>query len=298
MPTKGCDVEDSDWLAEQFEEHRPHLRAVAYRMLGSVGETDDAVQEAWLRLSGSDAGAVANLGGWLTTVVSRVCLDMLRTRRSRREEYVGSWLPEPIVSTDDHADPEQEAILADSVGLALLVVLETLTPAERLAFVLHDMFAVPFEEIATIVDRTPDAARQLASRGRRRIQGVEPQARVDQARQREIVDAFLVAARAGDFDALLAVLDPDVVFRIDAGLSPRARPPVEGARAVARQILEQGARFAPHGRPARVNGTAGVIVGPAEKPIAVAGFTIAAGRIVAIDLVTDPAKLRRAAAGH
>ena len=198
MPTKGCDVDDQDWLAEQFQEHRQHLRAVAYRMLGSLAETDDAVQEAWLRLSRSDAAAVSNLGGWLTTVVSRVCLDMLRARRARQEEYVGSWLPEPIVSLDEHVDPEQEAILADSLGFALLVVLETLTPAERLAFVLHDMFGVPFDEIAGIVDRTPDAARQLASRGRRRVRGAAPSPDADRSRQREIVDAFVAAARSGD----------------------------------------------------------------------------------------------------
>jgi RNA polymerase sigma factor (sigma-70 family) len=287
-------VDDRDWLAEQFEEYRPHLRAVAYRMLGSLGETDDAVQEAWLRLSRSDAATVANLGGWLTTVVSRVCLDMLRARRSRREEYVGSWLPEPIVSLDDEVDPEQEAILADSVGLALLVVLETLTPPERLAFVLHDMFGVPFDEIAPIVDRTPDAARQLASRGRRRVRGAAPSPDTDQARQREIVDAFVAAARAGDFDALLAVLDPDVVFRLDAGLSLGARPPITGAPAVARQILSRAPSFAPLARPALVNGTAGFVVGPEDRPVAVVGFTLVRDRIVAIDIVTDPDKLRRA----
>jgi RNA polymerase sigma-70 factor, ECF subfamily len=284
-------VDDRDWLAEQFEGHRPHLRAVAYRMLGSLAETDDAVQEAWLRLSRSDAATVDNLGGWLTTVVSRVCLDMLRARRSRKEEYVGSWLPEPIVSLEDQVDPEQEAILADSLGLALLVVLETLTPAERLAFVLHDMFGVPFEEIAAIVDRTPDAARQLASRGRRRVRGAAPSADADQARQREIVDAFIAAARSGDFDALLAVLDPDVVFRIDAGLSRGARPPTTGAPAVARQILSRAASFAPLARPALVNGTAGFVVGPEHKPFAVVGFTLVHERIVAIDIVTDPDKL-------
>jgi len=289
-------VDDRDWLVEQFEQHRPHLRAVAYRMLGSVGEADDAVQDAWLRLSRADTDGVANLGGWLTTVVGRVCLDMLRSRRSRREEYVGSWLPEPIVSLDNETDPEQEALLADSVGLALLVVLETLTPAERLAFVLHDMFAVPFEEIAPIVGRTPDAARQLASRGRRRVQGAAPNPEPDQTHQREIVDAFLAASRAGDFDALLAVLDPDVVFRMDAGVGPLARPPVAGAAAVARQILARGTRFAPLARPALVNGAAGAIVGPERSPFAVVGFTVARGRIVAIDLILDPDKLRGLAA--
>src|SRR5438876_2990762 len=205
-------------LAEEFERQRARLRAVAYRMLGSLSDADDAVQESWLRLSRSDPDTIANLPGWLTAVVARVSLDMLRARRARQEDYVGSWLPEPIVSLDDETNPEQEAILADSVGLALLVVLETLTPAERLAFVLHDMFAVPFEEIAPIVGRTPAAARQLASRGRRRVQGADPNPDTDVRGQREIVDAFLAASRAGDFDALLAVLDPDVVFRADPGL--------------------------------------------------------------------------------
>src|SRR5882757_276150 len=217
MPTEGCDVDDQDWLAEQFEEHRPHLRAVAYRMLGSLGETDDAVQEAWLRLSRSDTATVSNLGGWLTTVVSRVCLDLLRARRARQEEYVGSWLPEPIVSLDERVDPEQEAILADSLGIALLVVLETLTPAERLAFVLHDMFGVPFDEIAGIVDRTPDAARQLASRGRRRVRAADPVPDADLDQQRQVVEAFIAAAREGDLDRLVAVLHPDVVLRADYG---------------------------------------------------------------------------------
>src|SRR5439155_27287659 len=230
-----------DWQVEEFEQHRPQLEAVAYRMLGSVSEADDALQEAWLRLSRSDTDAVANLRGWLTTVVGRVCLDMLRARRARREDYVGSWLPEPIVSLDSETDPEQEAMIADSVGLALLVVLETLTPAERLAFVLHDMFAVPFEEIAPIVGRTPDAARQLASRGRRRVQGAAPSVDTDLTHQRELVDAFLAASRAGDFDALLAVLDPEVVFRVDSGkISTLARPPITGAAAVAAQVLSRG----------------------------------------------------------
>jgi RNA polymerase sigma-70 factor (ECF subfamily) len=279
-------VDPQTWQAEQFEAHRPHLQAVAYRMLGSVSEAEDAVQEAWLRLSGADRGAVANLGGWLTTVVARVCLDALRARRSRREDFAGSWLPEPIVSIDERADPEQETLLADSVGLALLVVLETLTPAERLAFVLHDMFAVPFEEIAPIVARSPAATRQLASRARRRVRGAAPDPDADLTKQREVVDAFLAASRAGDFDALLAVLDPDVVFRTDA------RPPIAGAPAVARQILARGTRFAPLARPALVNGAAGAIVGPPGKRIAIAGFTVVGGRIAAIDLITDRAKLR------
>jgi RNA polymerase sigma factor (sigma-70 family) len=285
---------DKDLLAKEFERHRAHLRAVAYRMLGSVGEAEDAVQEAWLRLSRSDADAVANLGGWLTTVVSRVALDALRARRTRREDYVGSWLPEPVLDTDDSTNPEHEALLADSVGLALLVVLDTLAPAERLAFVLHDMFGVSFEEIAPIVDRSPAAARQLASRARRRVRGAAPTPDPDLERQREVVDAFLAAARAGDFDALVAVLDPDVVFRIDTGgVAPLARPPVVGAEAVARQLLVRGAPFAPLARPAIVNGAAGAVVAPHGTPIAVVGFTVSEGRIVEIDVVADPAKLRR-----
>jgi RNA polymerase sigma factor (sigma-70 family) len=279
-----------DWQTEAFELNRRHLQAVAYRMLGSTTEAEDAVQEAWLRLSRSDTAEVDNLGGWLTTVVARVCLDMLRSRRSRREDYVGSWLPEPIVTIE--TGPEDEAVLADSVGLALLVLLDTLTPAERLAFVLHDMFGMPFDEIAPIVDRSEAATRQLASRARRRVRGAQPSSDVDIREQRRVVDAFLAASRAGDFDALLEVLDPDVVFRIDAGgIGPRARPPVEGAEAVAAQILERGAPLAPYARPAIVNGAAGVIVVPRDKPIAVVGFVIARGRITEIDLVADPAKL-------
>jgi RNA polymerase sigma factor (sigma-70 family) len=285
-------VDESAWQAEQFERHRTHLHAVAYRMLGSVTEAEDAVQEAWLRLSRADADTVTNLGGWLTTVVGRVCLDMLRTRRSRREDYVGTWLPEPIVSADDETDPEQQAVLADSVGLALLVVLETLTPAERLAFVLHDMFGVPFEEVAPIVDRTPAAARQLASRARRRVRGAAPTPDPDLGRQREVVAAFLAATRAGDFDALLAVLDPDVVFRIDAGTGPLARPPAVGAPAVARELLSRGSRFAPLARLGIVNGAVGLIVGSGPRPAAVAACTVTEGRIVAIDLIVDPDKLR------
>ena len=285
-------MSDSDWQVEQFEQHRPHLRAVAYRMLGSMTEADDALQEAWIRLSRSDTAAVDNLGAWLTTVVGRVCLDALRARRSRREDYIGTWLPEPVVIPDDGPGPEQEALIADSVGLALFVVLETLSPPERLAFVLHDMFAVPFDEIAPIIDKSPEAARQLASRARRRVQGAAPDADADLPHQREVVDAFLLAARTGDFEALVAVLDPDVVFRIDAGAgSPLARPPVSGAAAVAEQILARGTRFAPHARPAIVNGAAGVVVGAGRRPFAVGGFTVARGRIVEIDLIIDPEKL-------
>jgi RNA polymerase sigma-70 factor (ECF subfamily) len=286
-------MSEQAWQVEQFERHRPQLRALAYRMLGSITEADDALQEAWLRLSRADTDGVANMGGWLTTVVGRVCLDMLRSRRARSEDYVGSWLPEPIVSLDTEADPEQEALIADSVGLALLVVLETLTPAERLAFVLHDMFAVPFEDIAPIVGRTPAAARQLASRGRRRVRGAAPDPDADLSRQREVVDAFLTAARGGDFEALLEVLDPDVVFRIDGGgVPPRARPAVVGAQAVARGVLARAPGFARFVRPAIVNGAAGFLFAPAEKVVAVAGFTISRGRITAIDLIADPEKLR------
>ena len=277
----------SDWQTEEFERNRQHLQSVAYRMLGSASEAEDAIQEAWLRLSRSDTEAVENLAGWLTTVVARVSLDMLRSRRARREDYVA--LPEPIVTSESR--PEDEAVLADSVGLALLVVLDMLTPAERLAFVLHDMFGVAFDEIATILDRSEAATRQLASRARRRVRGATPRTDPDLREQRRVVDAFLAAARAGDFEALVKVLDPDVVFRADRG--PRGdRMPVTGAAEVAETILARGARFAPHARPAIVNGNAGVIVVPGKKPIAVVGFSVAAGRIVEIDLVADPAKLR------
>jgi RNA polymerase sigma-70 factor (ECF subfamily) len=286
-------VNEHDQLTEEFERHRARLRAVAYRMLGSMNEAEDAVQESWLRLSRAGGDSVVNLGGWLTTVVARVSLDMLRARRARREELVDSRLPEPIVVNVGDWDPEEEAVLADSVGLALLVVLDTLTPSERLAFVLHDMFGVPFDEIAPIVDRSPTAARQLASRARRRVRGATPVSEPDLARQREVVDAFLAASRAGDFEALLAVLDPDVVFRIDAGgVAPRARPPVVGAEAVARQVLSRGSRFAEFARPAIVNGSAGFVIVPVDRPFAVVGFTVSDGRIVEIDLIADPEKLR------
>jgi RNA polymerase sigma-70 factor (ECF subfamily) len=284
---------DADWQAREFEEHRAHLHAVAYRMLGSVSEAEDAVQESWLRLHRSETSQVENMRGWLTTVVARVCLDMLRARRARREDYVGAELPEPVVTLPANG-PEDEALLADSVGLALLVVLDTLTPAERLAFVLHDMFGMPFEEIAPILERTPAAARQLASRGRRRVRGATPAADPDLKRQREVIDAFLAAAREGDFEALVAVLDPDVVFRADRGrIAVADAPPlVTGATAVAEQVLSRGIRFARFARPAVVDGTAGLIVVPRDQPIAVIGFTIAEDRIVEIDLVADPDKLR------
>ena len=275
-------------LADRFEANRPRLRAVAYRMLGSVSEADDAVQEAWLRLNRSDASAVQNLEGWLTTVLARVCLDVLRMRRTRGEEPLGPHVPEPIVDREDGTHPEHEALLSDAVGLALLVVLETLAPAERLAFVLHDMFAVPFEEIAPIVDRSPAAARQLASRARRRVRGSVPEPERDRARQRELVDAFLAAARDGDFDRLVAILHPDAVLRADRG---PAGVEIHGAEQVAARVLSF-ARLAGWARPALVNGTAGFVVAPEGRLFAVAGFTVAEGQIVEIDLLADPERLR------
>ncbi len=281
-------MDENEWLAERFEAHRTHLRAVAYRMLGSRSEADDAVQESWLRLSRSDTSVVENLGGWLTTVVARVCLDMLRSRRYRREEPEGAHVPEPIVSREGGTDPEQEALLADSVGLALLVVLDTLAPAERVAFVLHDLFAVPFDEIAPIVGRSPTAARQLASRARRRVQGAAAVPDADLTRKREVVDAFLAASRGGDFYALLAVLDPDVVLRADsAAMAAGASREVRGARAVA-ETFKGRARAA---QPALVNGAAGAVWALGGQPRVVFGFTITRGKIVAIDLLADPAHL-------
>ena len=281
---------DRDVLAEMFDQNRTHLQAVAYRMLGSQTEAEDAVQETWMRLMGTDAAVVSNLAGWLTTVVGRVCVDMLRARSARREDLSAPWLPEPVVRAAETTEPEGAALLADSVSLALLVVLETLSPAERLSFVLHDMFDVPFEEIAPIVAKSPAAARQLASRARRRVRGVrEPEP--DPATQRSVVNAFLAASRNGDFDALLTILDPDVVFRIDAGdRSPLTQPPVVGAHQVARAVIEH-ARFTRLGRPVIVNGGLGFMVGPADAPTGVAGLTIVGNRITAIDLITDPAKL-------
>ncbi|MGW9044849.1 RNA polymerase sigma factor SigJ [Streptomyces lydicus] len=286
-------MNDHEWLAERFEENRSHLRAVAYRMLGSLSEAEDAVQEAWLRLNRAGADEVENLGGWLTTVVGRVCLDQLRMRRARREDPLEVRVPEPVVLRADPADPEHQALLADSVGLALLVVLETLSPVERLAFVLHDMFAMPFDEIAPIVDRTPAAARQLASRARRRVQGNVPASDPDPARQREVVDAFLAASRGGDFEALLAVLDPDVLLRADAGAASGGLTKlVRGARAVAEQALTFS-RFALAGRPALVNGGPGLVTTRDGQPFSVMGFTVAHGRIVEINILADPARLRR-----
>jgi RNA polymerase sigma-70 factor (ECF subfamily) len=288
-------MDEHEFLARRFEEHRSHLRAVAYRMLGSLSEADDAVQEAWLRLSRSDTGAVESLAGWLTTVVGRVCLDMLRSRKSRREEPLeqspGADILERNVGRADGGDPEREALLANSVGLALLVVLETLTPAERLAFVLHDTFAVPFEEIAPIVKRSPAATRQLASRARRRVRGTATVPDADLARQREVVDAFLAAARGGDFGALVAVLDPEVVLRADrAAVIAGASTEVRGAREVAERALKGRARAA---RPALVDGAVGVVVAPRGRLLMVLGFTIRCGKIVEIDAFADPERLRQ-----
>ena len=285
-------MEDQEWLAERFEEHRNHLRAVAYRMLGSVSEADDAVQEAWLRLSRTGASEIENIGGWLTTVVGRVCLNELRSRKARREEPLDVRVPEPIVSREDGVDPEHEALLADSVGLAMLVVLETLSPAERIAFVLHDMFGVPFDQIAPLVDRSSTAARQLASRARRRVQGEAPVPDADLSLQREVVDAFFAAAREGDFEALVAVLDADVVLRSDGGAArPDASFVLRGAKAVAKSALTF-ARLSPYVQPALINGAAGVVVAPRGRPFSVMGFTVRGGKIVAIDGLADPARLR------
>jgi RNA polymerase sigma factor (sigma-70 family) len=283
-------MDDHDWLTERFEENRTHLRALAYRMLGSLTEADDAVQEAWLRLSRSDTSGVENLGGWLTTVVARVCLDMLRSRESRREEPLGPHLPDRIVSSEDGADPEYEALLADSVGPALLLVLQTQAPPERMAFVLHDMFGVPFDEIAPIVGRSPAAARQLASRARRRVQGAATVPEADVTRQREVVDAFLAASREGDFDALLAVLDPDVVVRADpTAVRMGASREVRGAAAVA-DTFSGRARLA---QPAMVDGAVGLVWAPRGRPRVVFGFTITGGKVVEIDLVADRERLRQ-----
>src|SRR5205809_3982755 len=281
---------EHDWLAERFEANRSHLRVVANRMLGSESEADDAVQESWLRLSRSGASGVENLGGWLTTVTARVCLDMLRSRQSRREEPVGVDVPEPAVSGQEPAGPEQEVLLADAVGLALLVVLEMLAPAERVAFVLHDMFDLPFDEIAPIVGRSPAAARQLASRARRRVKGAAAVPDADLTRQRAVVDAFLAASRGGDFAALLAVLDPDVVLRADpAAVKMGATAEVRGAADVAETFKgrAQAAQLA------LVNGTAGLVWAAGGRPRVVFAFTIARGKIVAIDLVADPERLRQ-----
>jgi RNA polymerase sigma-70 factor (ECF subfamily) len=276
---------------EEFERNRRHLRSIAYRMLGSISEADDAVQEAWLRFDRAGTEEVDNLRAWLTVIVSRVCLDMLRARRARPEEVFDGALPEPVVTLEESNDPAQEVLIADSVGLALQIVLETLAPAERLAFVLHDMFGMPFDEIAPIVERSVPATRQLASRARRRVRGAEPSSEVDDARQRRVIDAFLAASREGDFDALLEVLDPEVVMRIDAG---RLRAPAElhGSREVAALVLAEGTPRAPYGRRAIVNGAPGVVVARGGRVIAVAAFTTAGGRITSLNVIADPDKLR------
>lgn len=287
-------MDEHTWLAEQFEAERPHLRAVAYRMLGSLAEAEDAVQETWLRLSGSDTSAVANLGGWLTTVVARICLNMLHARKARCEESLEASVSEPFTSAFGGVDPEEEAELADSVGLALLVVLDTLAPAERLAFVLHDIFAMPFDEIAPLVERSPTAARQLASRARRRVRGAAMKADADLAASRAVVDAFLTASRGGDFDALLALLDPDVVFRADrVAVARGAAGEIRGAAAVTRQLAGQirfGTRFA---QPVVVDGTVGLVVAPRGRLLLLLRLTIRGGKIAEIDAVADPAHLHQ-----
>jgi RNA polymerase sigma-70 factor (ECF subfamily) len=282
-------MDDQQWLAERFEEHRTRLRAVAYRMLGSLSEADDAVQDAWLRVSRADTGAVENLGAWLTTIVARVSLNILRSRNTRREQSLDVHVPDPIVDPADGTDPEHEALLADSVGLALLVVLEMLSPAERLAFVLHDMFAVPFEEIAPIVERSPEAARQLASRARRRVRGAAPVPDADLTAQWEVVEAYLAAARDGDFDALVAVLDPNAVLRADGGLTGRSRH-VQGAETVAGQAL-MWSRVNLTIRRALINGAAGVVALRDGKPFSVLALTVKGGKIVEIDVLADPERL-------
>jgi RNA polymerase sigma factor (sigma-70 family) len=297
-------MDQQSWLTERFEENRPRLRGVAYRVLGSLSEAEDAVQEAWLRLNRVDAATVENLGGWLTTVVSRVCLDMLRSRKSRREEAIGAQATEPRVVRGEGADPEGEALLADSVGVALLVVLDTLTPAERLVFVLHDLFGMPFDEIGSIVGRSPAAAKQLASRARRRVRGSATPSDAGRARQREVVEAFLKAVRGGDLEGLLAVLDPDAVVRIDAasrfdGVVPIDAPPAEagmareirGASNWAKQLLalSRGMRFV---QPALINGSIGVILAPRGKLARALIFTFANAKITRVEAIGDPARLR------
>ncbi|MFF4394292.1 RNA polymerase sigma factor SigJ [Streptomyces sp. NPDC001480] len=289
-------MNDTELLADRFEEHRGHLNAVAYRMLGSLAEAEDAVQEAWLRLGRTDPAEIRNLGGWLTTVVGRVCLDTLRSRTARREEPMDEgYVPDPVVRPLSSLDPEQEVLQADSVGLALLVVLQTLEPAERLAFVLHDMFAVPFDDIAPIVERTPAATRQLASRARRRVQGATPSADPDLGRQRQVLDAFLAASRGGDFEALLALLHPDVVLRADAGALVRgaaASKVVHGAKAVAEQAA-LFSRFAVFARPVLVNGSLGIVTAPQGRAVSVTALTVADGRVTGMYILADPDRLAR-----
>jgi RNA polymerase sigma factor (sigma-70 family) len=283
-------MDERDWLAERFQQHRPRLQAVAYRMLGSVSEADDAVQEAWIRLSRANADQIDNLQAWLVTAVGRVALNLLRARKTRREEPLDAHLPDPIVDHADGIDPEHQALLADSVGLALLVVLETLTPAERLAYVLHDMFSVPFDQIGAILDRSADAARQLASRARRRLRGADPTPDADPAAQQQVVEAFLAAARDGDFDALVAVLDPDVVERADTGSGTLVE--VRGADNVARRAMA-AAQLGLVGRPALVNGAAGWVSLRNGEIFAIAALTLRNGRITTMDILLDPARLAR-----
>ncbi|MGW5235312.1 RNA polymerase sigma factor SigJ [Streptomyces nodosus] len=289
-------MDDEKQLAERFQAHRGHLRAVAYRMLGSLSEAEDAVQEAWLRLSRSDVSEVENLGGWLTTVVGRICLDLLRSRGARREEpLTDTFVPDPVVTPLDRVDPEQQALLGDSVGLALMVVLETLGPAERLAFVLHDLFAVPFDDIAPVVGRTSVATRRLASRARRRVQDAEPEADPDPGRRREVLEAFLVASRGGDFDALVAVLDPEVVLRADAGAlatGVAASKVLRGAKSVAEGafMFRGTSRYA---RLVLVNGEIGLVTAPEGRPVSVMAVTVADGRITRIYILSDPERLER-----
>jgi RNA polymerase sigma factor (sigma-70 family) len=286
-------MDERDWLAERFEEHRTRLRAVAYRMLGSLSEADDAVQEAWLRLSRQDASEIDNLGAWLTTVVGRVSLNMLRSRRQRREEPFDVYVPEPIIDGPNGTDPEHEALLADSVGLAMLIVLETLSPAERLSFVLHDMFAIPFDQIAGIIDRSPEATRQLASRARRRVQGETTVPDADVKRQRELLEAFQAAAREGDFEGLVALLDPDVVLRSDGGLAaPELTREVRGAETVASQAV-MWSQVGLEIRPALINGVAGAVTMRDGRPFSVGAFTVRGGKIVEIDILADPERVSR-----
>ncbi|MEU6348518.1 RNA polymerase sigma factor SigJ [Streptomyces sp. NPDC047072] len=293
---RGDGVDGTDLLAKRFEEHRGHLRAVAYRMLGSLAEADDAVQETWLKLSRGDAEEIRNLGGWLTTVTGRVCLDMLRSRATRREDPLSeTFVPDPVISPLSRIDPEQEVLHADQVGLALLVVLENLEPAQRLAFVLHDMFAVPFDDIAQVLERTPAATRQLASRARRRVQGAEPARERDPGRQREVLEAFLAASKAGDFQALLAVLHPDVVLRVDSGAlvgGAAASKVVRGAAAVAEEAM-LFRQFAQYARLALLNGDVGVVNVPEGRPLSVAGVTVVDGRITEMYILADPDRLAR-----
>jgi RNA polymerase sigma-70 factor, ECF subfamily len=281
-------------LADRFEKQRPHLRAVAYRMLGSLSEADDAVQETWLRVSRADSDGIDNLRGWLTTITARICLNTLKSRNSRPEEPVGAHVPDPIISLEDRLDPEQEVLLADSVGLALLVLLEALEPDERLAFVLHDMFAVPFDQIALIVERSPAATRQLASRARRRVQGATPFPDADLSSQRNVVDAFLAASREGEFEALIAILDPEVVLRADRGaLPPGASQVIRGAPAVAEQTMAFARSRRGEATPALINGEAGVVWAAQRRPYSVVGFTVRRGRIVAINILADPVRLQQ-----